>query len=230
MRLMKALRIVGLGAAGLSVVVLGLAVTTDGESRAFAAPPTARSTEHPTTTTVTAPMPSIATVVDTSSTTTMPPPPPRLPLPAALPEDAYAEDPDEPIGRIVIPAIGLDSQLGEGMTLTEIDRGPAHWPGTAMPGALGNVVVAGHRTTRSSPFRHIDALEEGDEIRFQVGERVAVYLVTDSFVVEPTDVWIAQQTPSRMVTLFACHPLGSAAQRIVVRGELVPTSMEPTAR
>ena len=129
----------------------------------------------------------------------------------------------------MIGAIGLDSELGEGMTLTEINRGPAHWPGTAMPGRLGNVVVAGHRTTWSSPFRHLDLLEVGDEIRFSVGGRVAVYQVTETMVVEPEDVWIAQQGPGRIVTLFACHPVGSAAQRIVVRGELVPPSVEPTA-
>ena len=152
-----------------------------------------------------------------------------VPVPAPLPADPYADDPDEPIGRIVIGAIGLDSELGEGMTLTEINRGPAHWPGTAMPGALGNVVVAGHRTTWSSPFRHLDLLEVGDEIRFSVAGRVAVYRVTETLVVAPEDVWIAQQGPSRIVTLFACHPVGSAAQRIVVRGELVPPSVDPTA-
>jgi sortase A len=141
----------------------------------------------------------------------------RVPVPAPLPADPYADDPDEPIGRIVIGAIGLDSRLGEGMTLTEINRGPAHWPGTAMPGGIGNVVVAGHRTTWSSPFRHLDLLEVGDEIRFSVGGRVAVYQVTETLVVAPEDVWIAQQGPSRIVTLFACHPLGSAAQRRVVR-------------
>jgi sortase A len=153
----------------------------------------------------------------------------RLPVPAPLPTDPYAADPDEPIGRIVIEAIGLDSELGEGMTLTEIDRGPAHWPGTAMPGGIGNVVVAGHRSTWSAPFRHLDLLEPGDEIRFSVGERAAVYQVTETLVVDPEDVWIAQQGPARVVTLFACHPVGSAAQRIVVRGELVPSSAEPTA-
>jgi sortase A len=153
----------------------------------------------------------------------------RLPVPAPLPTDPYAEDPDEPIGRIVIEAIGLDSALGEGMTLTEIDRGPAHWPGTAMPGGIGNVVVAGHRSTWSAPFRHLDLLEPGDEIRLSVGRRVAVYQVTETLVVQPEDVWIAQQGPGRVVTLFACHPVGSAAQRIVVRGELVPSSVKPTA-
>ena len=150
-------------------------------------------------------------------------------MPAPLPADPNAADPDEPIGRIEIGAIDLDSELGEGMTLTEINRGPAHWPGTAMPGRLGNVVVAGHRTTWSSPFRQLDLLEVGDEIRFSVAGRVAVYRVTETLVVEPEDVWIAQQGSGRIVTLFACHPLGSAAQRIVVRGELVPSSVTPTA-
>lgn len=178
--------------------------------------------EPPTTT------PSItSTTTTTPSTTTLPP----LPVPEPLPEDPYAADPHEPIGRIAIPAIGLDWDLGQGMTLTEIDRGPAHWPGTALPGELGNVVVAGHRTTWGAPFRHLDALEPGNEIVFTTEAGESVYVVTETFVVEAEDVWIADQERAHMATLFACHPVGSAAQRIVIRAELaVPDTDEEPRR
>ena len=46
--------------------------------------------------------------------------------------------------------------LYEGITLTTLNKGPGHWPGTALPSQDGNVVVAGHRVTHSRPFRHID--------------------------------------------------------------------------
>ena len=218
----------GVSALAVCLVLLGASGDTDPPSVMVAADPS----PAPTSTTLLATPATTSTTLPPTTTTTANQPPapavPTLPVPEPLPENPRGEDPDEPIGRIAIPAIGLDSDLGEGMTLTEIDRGPAHWPGTALPGGLGNVVVAGHRTTWSAPFRHLDDLRAGDQIRFSVGSRSAVYRVTETFVVEPAEVWIAEQTAGRIVTLFACHPVGSAAQRIVVRGELVPPQV-PTA-
>ncbi len=47
------------------------------------------------------------------------------------------------------------------------------------------------------------------------------YSVTGSEVVTPDDVDIVTQRPGHTVTLFACHPPGSAAYRYVVHGSLV---------
>ena len=129
------------------------------------------------------------------------------------------------LGTIRIPTIDLQWQLGQGMTLTAIDRGPSHWPGTAMPGELGNMVIAGHRTTKGAPFRHLDSLVPGDEIVFDVGATTHTYSVIETIIVYPEDVWIADQTEEHLVTLFACHPVGSARQRIVVRGEWVSSDV-----
>lgn len=149
-----------------------------------------------------------------------------LPQPAPLPMDYRADVAHVDFGRIEIPAIGVDEELGQGMTLTEIDRGPSHWPGTAEPGRLGNTVIAGHRTTYGAPFRFIDDLAVGDEIRFSTDAGTARYRVSEVFVVNPDAVWIADQERRSTVTLFACHPEGSAIQRIVVRGVL-DTSIRP---
>lgn len=104
-----------------------------------------------------------------------------------------------------------------------IDRGVAHWVGTAMPGSVGNVVLAGHRTTHTAPFNRIDELEPGDLIVLERDSGVdAIYRVTDTFVVRPEEVWITYDVPgTATVTLFACHPKGSAEYRLVVRGTLV---------
>lgn len=163
----------------------------------------------------------------TSTTTTLPPTTttaaPALPQPQDAPSDPYEDVPVVAIGRIVIPAIGLDHTVYEGVWLTVIDVGPGHWPGTAMPGGHGNAVFGGHRVTYSHPFRDLDRLAPGDEIIFEMvdGSR-HVYAVTEQFVVDPTGVWIVDQMPGHTVTLFACHPKGSARQRIVIRGSLVP--------
>lgn len=136
--------------------------------------------------------------------------------------------PDEPhvvIGRIEIPNLGLDVPLNEGISLTSIDFGPSHWPGTAMPGGTtGNVVVAGHRVTHTRPFRHIDTLVPGDEIIFTVNGVRSVYEMTSHEVVTPKQVSIAYPTSEPTATLFACHPPGSARYRYVVYAALVSTA------
>jgi len=151
------------------------------------------------------------------------PPPPELvlPTPTAPPTDVYADVAVTQIGSIEIPAIGVDQPLFEGIWLTVIDRGPAHWPGTAEPGGWGNVVVAGHRTSHGGPFRRIGELVAGQEIVLHDARGAYTYVVTGSEIVTPLDMWIIDQHPGRTITLFACHPIGSAAQRLVVHGTLI---------
>lgn len=139
----------------------------------------------------------------------------ELPQPEPSPSNPYAPTPEIRHGQLEIPAIGLSQPLFEGVTLTSINRGPSHWPGTAMPGEVGNVVVAGHRTTYTKPFWSLNELEPGDELVFTIdGERI-VYLLDRIEVVNPYDVHIIDQSHERTATLFACHPRGSARQRIV---------------
>lgn len=141
---------------------------------------------------------------------------PVLPTPVMPPADPYAPEDVFVIGTIEIPALGLAAPLHHGVTLNAIDRGPSHWPGTALPGELGNVVVAGHRVTRGGPFRHIDKLVPGDQVIFTVDGRRSVYRVTGHEVVTPDAMRIVDQTPAYTGTLFACHPPGSEDYRYVV--------------
>ena len=149
--------------------------------------------------------------------------PPELSTPTAPPADPYADVPVTQVGSIAIPAIGVDLPLFEGIWLTVIDRGPAHWPGTAAPGGWGNVVVAAHRTTHGGPFKRIGELAPGQEIVLRDERGTYTYVVTGSEVVTPLDMRIVDQEPGHTITLFACHPIGIAAQRLVVHGELVAT-------
>lgn len=148
-------------------------------------------------------------------------PGPTLPTPTPPPSDPRAPTPLVEVGSIEIPKIGVNERLREGVTLTVIDHGPAHWPGSAMPGQVGNAVIAGHRTIRSRPFHDIDKLAVGDQIIFRTDAGVFTYEITQTLVVQPRDLWIIDPTPEPTVTLFACHPKGSAKQRYVVKGKLV---------
>ena len=127
------------------------------------------------------------------------------------------------VGTIEIPKIDVDKPMFEGITLTTLDLGPGHWPGTAMPGQLGNVVIAGHRVSHDKPFRHLDQLEAGDDVILTTDDGRFVYKVTGTEVVYPDALWIIDQTPDYTATLFACHPPGSTRQRIVVHLALAPT-------
>jgi sortase A len=173
-----------------------------------------------------------------SATTTMLPPLP-------VPQDAPADNEPEPqtfYGRIQIPAIEVDSPLLEGIRIDTLDYGPGHWPGTAMPGELGNVVVAGHRTSHNADFRRLDELKPGDEVIFDLdasdgfqradGVEVTVptpddyagryvYVVHSVEVVTPDSMWVVSQDYRHAATLFACHPPGSVTERIVVFLDLV---------
>jgi sortase A len=161
----------------------------------------------------------------TTTTTTLPPAqatPATTPI--APPANPTAPAPIVKIGEIRIPKIGLVHPIYEGITLTVIDHGPGHWPGSAMPGQLGNVVFAGHRVTHTHPFRNIDQLVPGDLIQFVMPDGTYTYKMTSQQIVNPSDTWIVNPTPDATLTLFACHPPGSAAHRIVVRGTYVGKS------
>jgi sortase A len=134
-----------------------------------------------------------------------------------------------PIGRIIIPRIGLNHLVYEGIELSIIDYGPGHWPGTAMPGEVGNSVFPGHRTTHSRPFYNIDLIQIGDHVTFTTGKGKYTYQVTEAFVVDDEETWIANPTDTPTMTIFGCHPKGSAKQRYVVKGSLVASERATTS-
>ena len=171
-------------------------------------------------TTTTAAAPATTTTAVTAPTAAAAP----RPAPEAPPADPRARTPIVQVGEVRIPKIGLVHPVYEGVTLTVIDKGPGHWPGSAMPGQLGNAVFAGHRTTKTKPFRNVDQLVPGDEIIFTTAAGTFTYRMTRQEIVSPKDVWIVNPTPDATVTLFACHPPGSARQRIVVRGLLAASA------
>lgn len=164
-----------------------------------------------------------AAAATTSTAPTVPMP--TLPQPVRVPDEDYAGEPEVVVGRIQIPALGLDSNVYEGISLTAIDRGPSHWPGTAMPGQLGNVVIAGHRVTHSRPFRHLDQLKAGDQAILTSSEGTFTYEFVSQEIVTPDRVDIADQTAEHRATFFACHPPNSARYRIVAHWRLISTPL-----
>ncbi|MEL6890741.1 MAG: class E sortase [Actinomycetota bacterium] len=137
--------------------------------------------------------------------------------PIAPPADPRGPEDQIQLGALSIPTLGVEAPLLEGIRLTTLDNGPGHWPGTALPGEPGNVVVAAHRTSHGGPFRNIDQLTAGDSVVFTTASGETEYVVTETMIVQPDALWIVDQTDDATATLFACHPPGSVAQRIVVK-------------
>jgi LPXTG-site transpeptidase (sortase) family protein len=125
-----------------------------------------------------------------------------------------------PIGRIIIPSIGVDVVMLEGTSKGDLKEGPGHWEETPFPGQGGNFVVSGHRTTYGAAFFKLNEVEPGDEVDLVLPYAVARYRVTKVFIVYPDEVETVGQRGREQVSLAACHPIYSAKQRIVVQGDL----------
>jgi sortase A len=124
--------------------------------------------------------------------------------------------------RIKIPAIGLDTVVVEGTTPSALRAGAGHYPQTPLPCDLGNVGIAGHRTTYGRPFGNLDQLKPGDTIELTTPIGGCVYQVSKApFVVAPSDLSVIDPTGERSLTLTTCNPKGSAAQRLIIRGTWV---------
>lgn len=206
--------LLGLAACGTSADTNVAAPTDTAAPAPSAAPTTTVAVTLPVTdapTTTAAPV----TIATTTTAATLPQP--------ATPPDPNGPDPAMELGSIQIPKIGVDRALWEGVTLNTLNRGPGHWPGTAMPGQVGNVVIGGHRVSHDKPFRNIDQLVPGDQIVMTFNGVPNTYIVTGAQVVTPNDTWVINQTPEHTATLFACHPPGSTKFRYVVFAKLAGT-------
>jgi sortase A len=119
------------------------------------------------------------------------------------------------IARIRIPAIGVDDYVVEGTDTGSLRKGPGHYPETPLPGDPGTAAIAGHRTTYGAPFREIDKLERGDRIVLDMPDGRFIYRVTRTKIVDDSDLSVLDRVGYKQLVLSACHPLYSAAQRVI---------------
>jgi sortase A len=124
------------------------------------------------------------------------------------------------IGRLEIPRLGLSAMVREGVEPATLGKAVGHVPGTALPGQLGNFVVAGHR---DSFFRGLRSIQNNDKIRLRTTGGAFTYHVTALSVVDPNDTQALQVTAARVCTLVTCFPfdyIGPAPRRFIVRAEI----------
>jgi len=142
--------------------------------------------------------------------------PPDLPAPAG----------GEAFAVVHVPRFGPDWQprpVVEGTSTADLEAGVGHYPGTALPGEVGNVALAGHRNTYGRPFHEIAELRPGDAVVLETAEGWFVYRTTTAEVVPPSQVDVVAPVPGRpgdvpverLLTMTACHPIASARERYV---------------
>jgi sortase A len=129
--------------------------------------------------------------------------------------------PGDAIGRIELPAIGVKDYVVEGTDTANLRKGPGHYPDTPLPGERGTSAIAGHRTTYGAPFRDIDKLERGQAIRLDMPYGRYVYRVERTKIVDDSDFSVLRKVRHDRLVLTACHPLYSAAERVVAFARLV---------
>ena len=124
------------------------------------------------------------------------------------------------MGRIVMPEIGVSDVFVEGTEAGDLRKGPGHYPATPLPGEHGTVAIAGHRTTYGAPFRNVDQLERDDRIELRMPYGRFTYRVDRTKIVPPTETSVTDRVGHDQLILSACHPLYSAAKRIIVFARL----------
>lgn len=126
----------------------------------------------------------------------------------------------EPVARLIIPSIGLDEIVLEGVDGDELNAGPGHLPGSAFPGEPGNAIVSAHRDRH---FKHLDDLDIGDTIRTESGiHNVTWRIVSKRVVTKDSPALFAAKLPT--LTLTTCWPiryLGPAPDRLIITAEPV---------
>ncbi|RME08459.1 MAG: sortase [Anaerolineae bacterium] len=135
----------------------------------------------------------------------------NIPVPTPGPEQAR---------RIQIPAIGVDAPIVQGDGWEQLKKGVGQFIGSANPGEKGNLVLSAHNDIFGEIFRHLDQLEPGDEIIIHTQRQVYVYVVSETEIVEPTQVEFLDATDEPVITLISCYPYLVDTQRIIVRGNL----------
>jgi sortase A len=125
------------------------------------------------------------------------------------------------VGRIDLPSLDRRYVVVQGTETSTLRKGPGHYPKTEIGGEGGTVAIAGHRTTYGAPFRTIDKLKPGQRIVLEMPYARLTYRVERNRIVPPTALWITNDVPGpERLVLSACHPLYSAAKRIVTFARL----------
>jgi LPXTG-site transpeptidase (sortase) family protein len=123
-----------------------------------------------------------------------------------------------PIARLIVPSIGLDEVVVEGVGDNELNAGPGHLPGSPFPGDAGNTVISAHRDRH---FSTLGDLKIGDTVYTETASRRTAWIVKTRRVVRAgKPALFSSDEP--MLTLTTCWPMrlmGSAPERLIIQAK-----------
>jgi sortase A len=151
---------------------------------------------------------------------------PRVEAPARLTRSDFGKG----LAFLHVPRLGRKYVVPvvEGVTLPDLSRGIGHYPSTALPGAVGNFAVAGHRATNGEPLAALDRMKAGDAVVVETRDTWFTYVVDRTRIVAPTAVWVLDPVPGKpkatptepLITLTTCDPRWGSTHRLIVFGHL----------
>jgi sortase A len=129
----------------------------------------------------------------------------------------------KPFAELRIPRFGDDWEWAvvEGTDAPALELGPGHYPGTPMPGEMGNAAIAAHRAGHGDPFIDFDDLRDGDAVEVTQGDTTWVYrVVREPWIVAADAHHVLDPLPGRKLTLTTCWPKYGSAKRLIAVAEL----------
>lgn len=135
-------------------------------------------------------------------------------------QPASAENMD---GMLAIEAIDLNQPILRGITAANLNRSVSSMSDAGTPGAVGNYVIAGHRShTYARLFNRLEEVKPGDTIIVQTAADRFTYTVTEKRFVSPEDISVLQANGSdKEITLITCHPMINPTERLIIKGKIL---------
>ncbi|HUD11392.1 MAG TPA: class D sortase [Candidatus Saccharimonadia bacterium] len=156
------------------------------------------------------------------------------PKPSSAPAVTTASAVVPAANTISIPKINVDAPVNylasiqESDIETSLQTGVVHYGDTALPGQAGNVAIFGHSSNDwwepgnyKFVFVLLDKLAPGDNITIDYQSKRYVYQVTNSQVVNPTDISVLDPTSTPTLSLITCTPPGTSLRRLVVTAKQI---------
>jgi sortase A len=137
---------------------------------------------------------------------------------------------DQRFGILIVPRWGADYQrpIAEGIGIPDVlDKiGLGHYPGTQMPGQVGNFAIASHRMAYGGGFKNLHQLQIGDHIYVETADGWYSYVFRSLQYVQPTDTSVVGPVPEqpkatpvdRYITMTTCNPFFSTRERLIAYG------------
>lgn len=132
---------------------------------------------------------------------------------------------DRSYNHLVIPKMNLDEKVLVGDSEKLVNQGIWQVADTSTPDQGSNTVLVGHRFSYKDPavFYHLDKLAKDDIMTLAWDGKLYTYRVSETKIVQPTDVYIEEPTEESILTLYTCHPVWSTRERLVVIATLEAT-------